>query len=170
MLPKPTSPSVCSASRGRPGTVEPPRALARLARVPHHPPRAGEHERHRVVRHLLQAEVGDVDDEDPELGRVIDRDVVEADPVARDDEAAARDVERLGGHPLPVGQDRVAAVGERDELVRLAGLGHDELGTDLAEDPALDVERRPRVVGHEHSRGHCLNVSVVVARARVAAG
>ena len=85
-------------------------------------------------------------------------------------QAARRSVERLRGYALPVRQDRLDVRSQRHELVGLAALGNNELHTDAVQDVSLDVERRPRIVRDENSRGHGLNVSVVVARARVAAG
>lgn len=107
-----------------------------------------------MVGHLFQAEVRHVRHEDAELGGVVDRDVVETNPIPGDKQAAGRGVERLWGHALPVGQDRIGVGRERHELVVPSTVGNDEFGPYLSEDAPLDVERRPRVVGDKNSRRH----------------
>ena len=151
MLPNPTSRAsdrAGAAARGR--CREVPGAGARRARKRDDAPRAGEQQRHRVIGDLVEAEVRDVHDEDPELGRALDRDVVDADAVARDDDAARRGVERLGGHALPVRQDRVDARGEADQLIGSPGLGDDSSAPASARIPRSMSSDGQAVVGHEH--------------------
>lgn len=110
----------------------------------------GEGERERVLGDLVDAEVGDVGDDDAEAGGVFHRDVVEADAVAPDDQAIRRRIEHGGRDALPTRQYRGAVRGEPDELVLLAGLGGGDLGADCAEYLPLDVKGRPCVIGYEN--------------------
>ena len=78
-----------------------------------------------MVGDLLGAELGDVADEDAELGRVGDIDVVDADPVAGDGETPIGGVENLRRHPAEAREDGIRLRGEGQQV--LVGLRQQDL-------------------------------------------
>src|SRR5207244_2531019 len=94
-------------------------------------------------------------DEDSKRGCPFDRDVVDADAVAGDDEASGRRLERLRRQLPPVRQDRVDAACKLDELGLGTGGRLEQLRP--GEHRPLDLERRPGVVGDEDATPHPRN-------------
>ena len=86
-----------------------------------------------MVADLVDAKVRDVRDDDAQLGGVVDGDIVQANAISRDCNAARRRVERRCGYPLPVGQDCFYVPGQVYELVRVAPNRDDELRVHLCQ-------------------------------------
>ena len=159
MLPKPTRPSVCPRSRGRPGSdFEAPAPFARRAVKADDPPCARKEQGQRMVRNLRGAEVGHVRDEDPELGGTVDWNVVDPYAVSRDDAASRGGLECGGRNTLPVRENGVGFRRHRDDLVFAPRFRDEKLCVGFRENPPLDVERRPGVVGDENGAAHSLAV------------
>ena len=128
-------------------------ALSRVVEQ-HDAPVPRQQQREDVVRHLVDAVVGHVGDDDAELGGSRDVYVVDADAVASDDDAPLGGAHDLLGHLLEAGQDAVDVTRQRDERLLAAVGGDDELGADLGEHGALRLDARPDVVGNQHFFRH----------------
>ena len=105
-----------------------------------------------MVQDLVQAEVRDVRHHDPEVRGPRRPGCCRRRPRTRHGEAARGGVHGLGWRPAQLVRS-ASASGPARPLVVL-GLGHDDLGADLAEDAALDFQRLPGVVGHQDAGAH----------------
>jgi hypothetical protein len=136
-----------ACARARP-VAGPHRAVVEM-----HAPRQAEQQREHVLGDLLGAEARRVRDDDATAGGLLDLDVVQADPVARDDSQLRRRVEQRGADLGGADEQRVGAgdVAQQRLLVP-AGRAHD-IRAERREHLGLDLVRRPAGVGHEHG-GH----------------
>jgi hypothetical protein len=99
-----------------------------------------------VVAGLVDAEVGDVGDQYPEVGGVLYRDVVDPDPITGHDDAARRNVKSPGRDYFPVRKDRINGGGQANELGLVTALCDCELCPRLREHLALGVQCGPGII------------------------
>ncbi len=106
-------------------------------------------------RHLVDAVVGDVADDDAVRGRAGEVDVVETDPVADDDLDVGAGGEHLPGDRPPGREDAVGVLGGLDHGGGAVGVGGDELRVRLGQLRLLArVVLAPRVDVDDGERGH----------------
>jgi hypothetical protein len=80
----------------------------------------GEQERQGVISHLPDPQVGDIDDDDPQVRRGGDVDDVIADPAAHDDLEALEGLHHAPGDGRRRDDEGVGVAGARDHLRRVA--------------------------------------------------
>ena len=109
--------------------------------------RKREHERHRVVGHLVHAIVGDIGDDDLALARGGEVDVVDAEPRPSDHFAARELTNELSGQLGVAYHQRIGVAGHGKDVGSGAARGHAEARSERAQHFLNRIERWERTVG-----------------------
>ena len=109
--------------------------------------RKREHERHRVVGHLVHAIVGDIGHRDLALARGGEVDVVDAEPRPSDHFAARELTNELSGQLGVAYHQRIGVAGHGKDVGSGAARGHAEARSERAQHFLDRIERWERTVG-----------------------
>ena len=109
--------------------------------------RKREHERHRVVGHLVHAIVGHIGDDDLALARGGKVDIVDAEPRPSDHFAARELTNKVSGQLGVAYEQRVGVAGHGEDVGSRAACGNAETGPERTQHFLDRVERRERTVG-----------------------
>jgi hypothetical protein len=120
----------------------------------HDAARPREEQGHRMVGDLIEAVVRDVRHHDPVAGRGLDRDVVVADPIPRDDPAPSRrgDVDHALAHRREADEHRVDVHCQVEQGLLGAVRRHDDLGVERPEHLVLGAQVGEDVIGDQDTR------------------
>src|SRR5919106_3747244 len=117
-----------------------------------------EEQGHRVIGDFVYAIVGHVGHDDVALARRLEINVVDSDPVAGDHLALLQMFERA---PVDGGvrvEQCIGIASVRSDGFNLGILQHDQLGTDVGQDLALDVRARKYLIGQDNLHRRLLGI------------